>query len=229
MSYEALQALEALAADDPGPLERARLQSAAADRAEEAAAVREKAEREAERAERTEALAILNRAAGDPLGQMSVARAVIAAADDEIAELSAKLARAEAKRSRAADSMKFYAERLGAAQDCVQRSAGGDLLAPAKAQLKAHQEYVQASRAAWSAAQAGAPRARRPFAGRGGEARRSESCQHCIDQGVDDETSFLLHSDPQLAVPVTPPQQAEQPVQAKRRTPMIYAGTEISR
>ena len=28
-------------------------------------------------------------------------------------------------------------------------------------------------------------------------------CVHCTDQGVDDETSYLLHSDPELNVPVT--------------------------
>jgi hypothetical protein len=56
-----------------------------------------------------------------------------------------------------------------------------------------------------------AARERRPFARRGA-AVRSEMCVHCTDQGVDDETSYLLHSDPELNVPVTPPPAQPAPV-----------------
>jgi hypothetical protein len=41
--------------------------------------------------------------------------------------------------------------------------------------------------------------------GPGGVAVRSEYCVHCTAEGVDDETSYLLHSDPDLNVPVTLP------------------------
>jgi hypothetical protein len=51
-----------------------------------------------------------------------------------------------------------------------------------------------------------AARGRRPFASRGAAAR-SEYCVHCTDAGVSDETSYLLHSDPELNVPVTAPDQ----------------------
>jgi hypothetical protein len=44
--------------------------------------------------------------------------------------------------------------------------------------------------------------------GPGADAVRSEHCIHCTEAGVDDETAFLLHSDPQFPIPVTPPQQA---------------------
>lgn len=67
----------------------------------------------------------------------------------------------------------------------------------------AHQEFVEVTRA--QLAGQSRPRAWRPFAGRGSVVARSECCVHCIDQGVDDETSYLLHSDPELNVPVTAP------------------------
>jgi hypothetical protein len=47
----------------------------------------------------------------------------------------------------------------------------------------------------------------RPFAARGYVSRsaavRSEDCLWCVEQGVSDEEAFLLHTDPQFAVPVT--------------------------
>jgi len=93
------------------------------------------------------------------------------------------------------------------------------VIAPSREQLAdpleqasrhAHREFVEATRPMMADAQAGrpAPRARRPFGSisRGdGIAVRSEQCVHCTEAGVDDETAFLLHSDPDLNVPVTPP------------------------
>jgi hypothetical protein len=78
---------------------------------------------------------------------------------------------------------------------------------------RAHETFRQLTRSKMAAAQAGrpAPRASRPKEGsRGAAAVRSEHCAFCSEDGVDDETSYLLHSDPELAVPVTPPQQAAQ-------------------
>jgi hypothetical protein len=174
----------------------------------------EAAEAEAKRAaalEQAETLALQNRALGDPMGGISRAQAVATEARDEIAELEAKLAKAHKKLAGAQGNLEFFAARMQVAQDSARRSAGADLLAPAKA---AHREYVQTSQAAQAAAQAGTPwRARRPFASRGA-AVRSEHCIHCINQGVSDEDSYLLHSDPELNVPVTSPAQAAQAVQA---------------
>lgn len=75
------------------------------------------------------------------------------------------------------------------------------------ASRRAHQAFIEATRARMAAAESGypAPRAgRRPFgyASRG-DVARSESCVHCTEAGLSDEVSYLLHSDPELAVPVT--------------------------
>ncbi len=61
-------------------------------------------------------------------------------------------------------------------------------------------------------------------------AARSEYCVYCTEGGVDDDTSRLLHSDPEFNVPVTTPEQARQAELAERtryggqdrRQPMIY-------
>jgi len=94
------------------------------------------------------------------------------------------------------------------------------VIAPSREQLPAdpleaasrtaHDVFVQVTRQRMAAAAAGrAPRARRPFGSisRGAEAVRSEHCVHCTEAGVDDETAFLLHSDPEHPLPVTPPQE----------------------
>ena len=79
---------------------------------------------------------------------------------------------------------------------------------------RAHREFAEATRSAMAGTQARRPEPR-PFAGRGVGAR-SEQCVHCIEQGVSDETSYLLHSDPELSVPVTSPgAQATQVPQAQ--------------
>jgi hypothetical protein len=72
------------------------------------------------------------------------------------------------------------------------------------------------------AVKASRPQARPRFA-RGGAAVRSESCIHCIDQGVDDETSYLLHSDPELSVPVTAPGAQAAQAQANRLMALGYS------
>lgn len=73
-------------------------------------------------------------------------------------------------------------------------------------------------------------RSRRPF----DVLTRSEQCLWCTEQNVSDEESYLLHSDPQFNLPVTPPGRAEdagqQQAEADQRR---YGGTgwpaEISR
>jgi hypothetical protein len=161
---------------------------------------------------------LANRQGGDVLGEISRARSALSAANDKIGDLRAQLADAEAKRDRAQGNVEFWAQRLAAVNDSVSRSVtvtgGPDLLAPAKA---AHAEYVAASRAAWSAATSGTPRERRPFARRGaGHAVRSEHCTWCTEFSLTDQESYLLHSDPELAVPVTPPGTVPEAEQARQ-------------
>jgi len=201
------------------------------DRAEQEEARAAKAEAAA-LAERNEQLALANAMAGNPLAELSRAQNATAAARDTVRDLEARLTEAREVLSRAEGNMAVWGGQVDEVMTQVspRSKAEVDILAPAKA---AHLEFVQATRAAWSAAQAGTPRrASRPKGevsrSRGGEVHRSEHCVWCIEQNVSDEDSYLLHSDPDLAVPVTPPPRAGQPAQAERRTPMIYAG-EITR
>lgn len=67
---------------------------------------------------------------------------------------------------------------------------------------------------------------------RSGTAVRSEDCVWCTQEGVSDEESYLLHSDPDLACPVTPPgsrfaddsphEQRSSGLGWPQQTPMIY-------
>jgi hypothetical protein len=143
----------------------------------------------------------MDRQLGGPLAEISRAQAAAAEARDEIADLESRMAKARGKLDRAQGSVEFFAARMQAAHDSVSRMAtvtgGPDLLAPAK---QAHREYVQASRAAWSAAQAGVRP--RPFASRGGEAVRSDTdtdhvlCVECAQVGASAEESAMIHLDP---------------------------------
>ena len=226
MSYETLAFLEQHRGEDPGPFARMAAETAQ----ERAAQEREDADRAARAQARTEDLALANRGSGDPLGEISRARSVLAAVDDQVADLAEQLRKVQDKRDRVLGGIEFWTQKLAAVNDSVQRSAtmGDDLLDPVKRQLAAaHREYVQASRARM----AGTPRqARRPFARRG-DAARSEHCVHCVDQGVDDETSYLIHSDPDLRLPVTSTReqaaQADKAEHAERRRYASHA--EISR
>jgi hypothetical protein len=120
-------------------------------------------------------------------------------------------------------------ERLTRRRDSLQRQLAEamQLMAPQRApedpleaaSRRAHQVFREVTRQRMADAQAGraAPRERRPFASasRGGLAVRSEHCVYCTEAGVDDQTSYLLHSDPEFAVPVTSPEQAAQAERAE--------------
>ena len=93
---------------------------------------------------------------------------------------------------------------LGEAQDAITPPRTRDLDPVEQASRHAHDVFAETTRA-MMAGERPVPSERRPFVSRGDAAVRSESCIHCVDQGVDDETSYLLHSDPELNVPVTPP------------------------
>jgi hypothetical protein len=179
---------------DLSPVERALALSAADDARAGAAEQREQSERRVAAEERAEALMLANRMGDDPLGGLRRARADFDAADDVVRDLAGKLEKATARRDRALESVQFLSRRMDEITGLAQRSAPPDMLAPAREALKAHREYVQASRAAWQAVQSGTP-GRPPFA-RGGVAVRSEeevTCPECIAMGADPQESFWIH------------------------------------
>jgi hypothetical protein len=164
------------------------------DRADIAAAAAERAEADA-RADARETRMMLNRRLGNPLGEVSRMQAVVSEIRDRVQAMETELEKERGRLSRASETLAHWSEQADEVyRASVQRSAPDDLLGPAKAILAGHQEYVAASRAAIAAVQAGTPRQRRPF---GGEVRRSEfTCAGCKAEGIDPDTSFLLHSDP---------------------------------
>ena len=108
----------------------------------------------------------------------------------------------------------------------------------ASANRTARELFAATTRQRFADAQAGIRRSEpRPFAGRGSVAVRSENCYYCTQEGVDDDTAFMIHSDPERPLPVTTAEQAalaaqyeqDHPAQldqAERhqagRVPMIY-------
>jgi hypothetical protein len=201
------------------------------DRAEQEEKLAAKAA-EAARAARNEELALANQAAGNPLAELSRAQTAVGMARDAVRDLEAQLREAREVLSRAEGNVAVWSGQVEELQADVARrsSVEGDLLSPAK---QAHQEFVQATRAAFEAVQAGKPRqVSRPF--RGGEVVRSHlECIYCQREHVDPETSALLHLDPQHNVPITTAADEAALVasghrdQAERRT-YSYTG-EISR
>ena len=193
------------AADDLSPVAKAQALEQMADAREAAAERREAGVREAAREQRLESMLFANRQAGDPLGGIQRARAAYTDADDECRELAAQLERAQAKRGRAEANVAFFAERAQQANQLATRSASADLLSPAREALA----DAAAARVERMLAAASVSRPKELSRSRGDAVRRSEHCVHCINDGVDDETSYLLHLDPELDVPVTTPEQAE--------------------
>ncbi len=192
------------------PLQRALTLQAAEDAKSAAIERSEQTEREAQGRDRVEALRFANRQGGDVLGGLQLARAAFEAADDRCRDLTAQLEKATVKRDRALSSIQDLSRRMDEMTAAVSRSAPVDMLALAKEALREAQAKRRVD-AMLARSRSGA-RAR-PFVSRGDPAARSEYCVHCIDQGVDDETSYLLHSDPELNVPVTSP--ATQAAQAE--------------
>jgi hypothetical protein len=188
------------------------------DRDDIAEAATERAAAEA-RAEQRETASMLNRMQGDPIGNVSRAATAVSEARDRVNDLESQLETARGRLTRASESLAHWS---GAADEVVataRRSAVTDDPME-QAQRRAHQAFTEHTRELVASRAAGAPRqvrSRRPFVG---EVSRSESCQWCIDQNVSDEDSYLLHSDPELAVPVTTPEQA---AAAERRRHGSYA------
>jgi hypothetical protein len=102
-------------------------------------------------ARQREELMLANRAAGDPLGQVSRYQAAVGELRGEVLDLEGKLEAARAKLSRAEGNLIHWGEAADEVRTAVaQRSDTGDLLAPAR---RAHQEFVTATRAAVAAMQ----------------------------------------------------------------------------
>jgi hypothetical protein len=206
--------------------ERAWRQARQAEQRDNRAAELEQAERAAALQERHELLQVAAVHAG--LAGRSAADVFADAGrqgdeDALYSEAQRTIERIDRRRARRQQEMAERAQQMAEVTGLASRSATGDadLLSEAK---QLHRQFVATTRAMQAEAATATPRQeRRPFASRGaGQAIRSESCIHCISQGASDEESWLLHSDPELNVPVTPPGQAAQPVQAERHVPMIY-------
>ena len=137
-------------------------------------------------------------------------------------DLESQLEAARGRLNRAAENLVHWSDAAEEVRTAVARrsSVEGDLLAPAKQALA--EERVERMLAAAAARPAGRPKAE-VSRSRGAVAHRSEHCVWCTEQNVSDEDSYLLHSDPELAVPVTTPEQA-----AAERSGYSYA-REISR
>jgi hypothetical protein len=211
--------------DDVSPLEAAQIASARQDAAEVRQEAQAQAERAAQAQDRADALQFAERAHGHPLAELSRARNVLLAADDEYRDAAAAFRKAEVKRARAASNVEFFAQRAAQVQEVAQRSAGpsGDPLE--QAQRAAHRAYISATRARMSDAALGrAPKGRRPFAG---VAVRAEGvvCEHCVTMGATPEESFLIHhtdANGNLVAAAAEPEPAEEHRSFGASTPMIY-------
>jgi len=153
---------------------------------------RRAAEDQAAREERRENLALLNRQAGDPLGQVNRCQLAVSAARDEVNDLRSRLADAEERLARAAGALvDFETEADQVLAASARRSQTPDMLAEAKrvaAELRVEQLLAARSQAP----------GRRPK-GHGGNAVRADqpvTCQECIAAGASPAESFLIHQDP---------------------------------
>jgi hypothetical protein len=115
--------LASFAAADLSPVERALALGAMDDVREDVSAARDELTRQVAAEERSEAMSTANRMLGDPLGELSRARAAQMSADDDVRDLSERLQRAEAKRTRAQEGIEFWAQKSGAVTGSAQRSA----------------------------------------------------------------------------------------------------------
>jgi len=186
------------AADDLSPIVKAQAFEQMSDAREAAAERREQAEREAARESRLEALQFANRTHGNPIGELQRARIAFEQADDQVRDLSVQLAKAEAKRSRAESSITFHAQRMQEASQLATRSAGADLLSPAREAMA----EVAAQRVERMLAEASVSRPKGVVSRSGYVATRSDQpidCVECQEAGVPDwETSVLIHKQAEM-------------------------------
>ena len=208
------------AADDLSPVERALALGAMQDRREESEAQREQAEMDAAAADRREALEVANHQAGDPLGQLQLARARLTAADDRVRDLADQLRRAEAKRAGAEESTRYWADRLAPVVESMQRHEIRDPVELAT--RRAHQEFVAVTRERLAAGSA--VRSSRPF-GRGfAVGDEPVTCPDCLAIGATPEESFAIHhmTDDGHLLSVDPAEPVGVPDDGERSAPLGY-------
>jgi hypothetical protein len=212
--------LAGFVADDVTPLEAAQITSGRQDAAEARHEAQAQAERAAQAQDRADAMAFAEKQHGNPLAELSRARNVLMAADDEYRDAEARFRKAEGKVRRARENVEFFAQRAAQVQEVAQRSAAPSDDPVEQAARVAHRLFTEATRARMNDAALGRPpKARRPFAS--GLAARSEStpdCPDCAGMGATAEESFAIHH-PELL------QDAD--VEQERRSyggpvPMIY-------
>src|SRR5215472_3143990 len=101
-----------VAADDLTPMRRGLALAGMRDAAEDAAAERALAEKDATAADRREEFVFLNAQAGDPVGEMSRARQAWSDADDMRRDALDELRKAERRIKLAESRIEFWAARL---------------------------------------------------------------------------------------------------------------------
>jgi hypothetical protein len=177
--------LDQFVADDLTPLERNLALAGMREAQADAAAERDQAEKAAAAERRREDLLFHNRQAGDPLGQMSLARAAFTRHDDEVRDLEAQLEKARHKRSMARSNIEFWAGRLEPLSASAQRFRTPSDPVEA-AQYLAHEAFKETTRAAVRSA--GRPKG-------AGDAVRSEpvTCPECLKLDATPEESFAIH------------------------------------
>jgi hypothetical protein len=191
--------LEQFSAGDVSPLERGMAESARQDAVEAVEAERQQAEKQVAAETRAESMLLAERQLGSPLAEMSRARAAYSAADDEVADLAARLQKATARRDSAQRNLEFFASRAQQAAGLASRSAPDAIGAAVTRAQEALREEASVRRVERMLASRTASRAgRRPFVSRGlGDGHFDvPGCPDCIKAGATAEESVLIHLDP---------------------------------
>ena len=182
-----LDFLEAAPREAISPVEVARWQAEQADRR----AAADEAEEAARAEDEAEARRFRYRTVGIEPGHVLAVALRGVAEDEEYEAARAVMARIERRR----ESRRRVAEYQGAQ------------LAAASRASREPEGIEAANRLAARLAAPAARGRRRPFAVRG---QADHQCVYCDRENLDPDTSFLLHNDPQLNVPITTAEQATQ-------------------
>jgi len=176
--------------DDSSPLQRSWALSAMRESKDAADASRDEAEKVAAAESRREALEFANIQAGNPLGELSRARAALSDADDLRRDALDQLRKADRAVARAQSNIEFWSARLEPVTQVAQRSRVPSDPVEA-AQWHAHEVF----RARTSALRTEAREVSRSRPkGSGGVVRNEPvTCPHCLAVGATPTESFLLH------------------------------------
>jgi hypothetical protein len=214
--------LGGFAADDLSPLDRASALTAMRDRKDELDAERSQAEKDAAAATRREELLFLNHQAGDPLGNLSLARSRFSEHDDRCRDLQDQLRKAEAKRDRSRAEIEWWAGQLAPIEQAAQRSRVPSDPVEA-AQYHAHRAFKETTRAMRAEARS------RPF-GRGYAVRgEPPECEGCKAIGADAWESWQLHHTTPDGRPVAEEPDRPAPVPDDAERARHASGPEITR